>query len=417
MRLVVLDYSGHPGQAQLSRALASRGHDVAHLHCSSYVSGHGSLERGGSDATSLRFEDVPMIGTFRRYNPARRIGQELAYGVRIASAVRRHRPDAAIISNVPLLAHTVATLIFLVSGVRQIFWQQDIYSAAIAQTARDRLGRLGAGPAWIARRLEQMIVRLSAGVVCIAPVFRTELLAWGTPAAKVRVIPNWGPLDEVGPRPKDNAWARRAGLADREVVMYSGTLGLKHDPSVFIRLALWMRQHRPEARVVVISEGRGRKWLESRSEVRAGLAQLVLLDFQPYEELSEVLSTGDVLVAVLEPAASRFSVPSKVLTYLCAGRPVVALLPEGNFVADIVRAGPGKVVDPEQIDEAIAVVANMLSSPDERDGRGSTARRYAEEHFAIDRIAAEFESAIGEWIGDPSPSRRHAVSSTPVRHR
>ncbi len=39
MRILVHDYSGHPFQAQLSRELARRGHDVVHSTCTAYVSG------------------------------------------------------------------------------------------------------------------------------------------------------------------------------------------------------------------------------------------------------------------------------------------------------------------------------------------------------------------------------------------
>ena len=48
-----------------------------------------------------------------------------------------------------------------------------------------------------------------------------------------------------------------------------------------------------------------------------------------------MMASADVLVAILEPDASRFSVPSKVLTYLCASRAIVGVLPPDNSVAEI----------------------------------------------------------------------------------
>src|ERR1700684_4696664 len=36
LRLVIHDYSGHPGQVHLSRELARRGHHVEHQYCASY---------------------------------------------------------------------------------------------------------------------------------------------------------------------------------------------------------------------------------------------------------------------------------------------------------------------------------------------------------------------------------------------
>ena len=143
-------------------------------------------------------------------------------------------------------------------------------------------------------------------------------------------------------------------------MLYSGTLGLKHDPSILALIASRLRVSHPDARVVVVSEGKGRDWLETwKREQRAD--NLVLMDFQPYADLPEVMASADVLVAILEADASRFSVPSKVLTYLCSDRAIVGVLPPDNSVAEILSThGAGCVVDPAERDEVAAVVAELL---------------------------------------------------------
>ena len=71
-----------------------------------------------------------------------------------------------------------------------------------------------------------------------------------------------------------------------------------------------------------------------------------MLPFQPAEDLPSVLSSADVLVALLEPDATKFSIPSKVLSYMAAGRPIVGLMPSDNpAAADITDCG-GMVTDP-----------------------------------------------------------------------
>ena len=67
--------------------------------------------------------------------------------------------------------------------------------------------------------------------------------------------------------------------------------------------------------LVVVSEGRGADWLAEQGRNEPALR---LLPYQPYDRLPEVLASADVLIAVLEPEAGAFSVPSKILTYLCA---------------------------------------------------------------------------------------------------
>ena len=49
-------------------------------------------------------------------------------------------------------------------------------------------------------------------------------------------------------------------------------------------------------------------------------------------------------VVLLERSAGAFSVPSKTLSYLCAGRPVVGLMPAENLAAEVrYLQGPGRV--------------------------------------------------------------------------
>ena len=279
-----------------------------------------------------------MEGAFAKYSALTRIRQELSYGRRAARAIAAKDPAVAVISNVPLLAHSVLARRLARRRVPMVFWHQDIYSEAIGAAARGRLPVVGALVARLAERLERTVARRSGAVVAISPTFLERLTIWGV-ADKTTVVPNWAPLDELPLCPPDNEWSDRVGLRGRPVVLYSGTLGLKHDPSVLALIAQRLGSSDPAARVVVISEGKGRDWLEGWKRDQGPVADnLVLLDFQPYEDLPAVMGSATVLVAVLEPDASRFSVPSKVLTYLCAGRPIVGVLPTDNSVAEILEA-------------------------------------------------------------------------------
>ena len=190
------------------------------------------------------------------------------------------------------------------------------------------------------------------------------------------------------------------------MVLYSGTLGLKHDPSVLALIAQRLRESHPDARVVVISEGKGRDWLEGwKRDHGAAADNLVLLDFQPYEDLPAVMGSADVLVAVLEPDASRFSVPSKVLTYLCAGRAIVGVLPPDNSAAEILLShGAGLVVDPARRDDVAFEVARLVDDEACRGAMGRAGRRYAERAFSPETAADRFVEVFGDLVDGPDGS-------------
>ena len=334
---------------------------------------------------------IELGSEFARYTPVVRFWQELQYARMSTRAVMVARPDVAVLSNIPLLSLFILTLSLRLRRVPYVFWHQDVYSEAIRVIARDRLGRLGCLVGWAAGRAERQVARGAAAIVAISDTFIEQLDAWGVQASKVHVVPNWGAIDEMPLRPRDNAWAKAHGLVGVPVVMYAGTLGLKHDPSVLSRLA---RTAPTGTRMVVVSEGRGREWLESEASAVPGL---MLLDYQPYEQLPDMLASADVLLVVLERDASRYSVPSKVLNYLCAGRPVLALLPADNAVAKMVEAAEaGLVVAPGDAAAASAALQSLLSSPAVRDQMGTAARCYAERTFDVGRVGERFESMLCE---------------------
>jgi colanic acid biosynthesis glycosyl transferase WcaI len=389
LTLVIHDYSGHPGQVHLSRELARRGHHVEHQYCASYTTGRGATERRDGDPDSFAVRAIELSSEFARYSPIARLRQELQYARLSAHAILAARPDIAVLSNIPLLSLFILTFLLRARRVPYVFWQQDIYSEAIRVIARDRFGQLGRLIGWVAGRVERQVARGAAAIVAISDTFVEQLDAWGVQTSKVHVVPNWAAIDEMPSRPRDNAWAKARGLVGMPVVMYAGTLGAKHDPSVISELA---RTAPTGSQMVVVSEGWGREWLESEAGDVPGLT---LLDYQPYEQLPDMLASADVLLVVLESNASRYSVPSKVLNYLCAGRPVLALLPPDNAVANMVEAAEaGLVVAPGDADAASTALRSLLSSPAARGAMGTAARDYAQRTFDVERVGDRFESLL-----------------------
>ncbi len=409
MRLVVHDYSGHPFQVQLSRALAARGHEVHHIHAAFFQTPKGPLARRPDDPAGFHPVALDIGRPFAKYSFVRRVRQEIAYGRLVAAEVARIGPHAVISSNMPLDPQAILARACRARGVRFVFWLQDLYSVAIDRVMRRRWPLVGAaiGARYIA--LERRLLREADAIVAISDDFRPMLERWGVARGRIAVIENWAPLPDMPCRPRRNAWSAAYGLDDRLVFLYAGTLGLKHDPSLLLALARALAD-RPEARVVVASEGKGADWLAAhRTELAAD--NLVLLPFQPFDVLPDMLAAADVLAAILEPEAGAFSVPSKVLSYLCAARPILAAMPAENLAArTIALAGAGAVVAPGDA-AGFAAAARSLADDGARRARcGDAARAWAESHFDINRIADRFEAVLAHAAGAKDIDRQCATA-------
>jgi colanic acid biosynthesis glycosyl transferase WcaI len=391
MRLLIHDFAGHPFAAELSRELAREGHEVTHAFCGGVTTGRGALERLPGDPPSLRFVDV-SDRPFERYAPVGRIKSEALYGRAVATLVRTLRPDAVLSANCPVLAQAQLWRACRRAGARRVFWLQDFLGHGTRAVLASKSKLLGStfGRAW--EGLETRLLRGSDAIVAISADFVAALDARGV-HVPVQVVENWTPISEVTARSKANPWSIAAGLAERPVALYSGTLGLKHDPEHLVAVAVALAS--TDMAVAVVTEGIGRAHLEARRQ-ELELYNLFLFDFVDYEELPEVLGAADVCLVLLEPEAGAFSVPSKVLTYLSAGRAIVGAIPAENLASRTIRdAGAGVVVTPGDHNAFAAATRRLLADPLTTAAMGRAGRQHAERTFTIGPIAERISRALG----------------------
>lgn len=398
LRILVHDYAGHPFQPQLSRRLAGRGHEVSHLYSESVLIPQGALKSRAGDDARLTFSGIRLSKVISKYAYIQRLSQERTYGRLLERKIAEYRPDIVISSSTPLDAQATALQSSLLIGAKFVFWLQDVQGVAIERLLGSQFYGAGKVIGQYYRALETRLLRQSDAVVSITEDFSSTLRKWGVPMEKVHVIPNWASMAELPVRPKDNPWSRAHGVVGKFCFMYTGTIGLKHNPEYLLRLAEAYR-NRPPVHVVVVSEGAKAEWLK-RERARLGLTNLVVLPFQPYADVPDVMGSADVLVAVLDPDAGTFSVPSKVLSYHCARRPLLLSVPGDNLAARIVKqANSGVVVEPGDIDGFLAKAEELRASAPLRQAMGENALRYACETFDIERITDRFEALFESLVG------------------
>ena len=390
MKILVHD-SGHAFPLQLSRHLAGRGHAVLHLYAASLHIPRGPVAPRPDDPSSFVVRGLTIGRPIDKYGYLRRVFQERAYGRLLADEIAAFRPDVVLGGTAAPDVQAAAADMCRTLGIGFVFWAQDLNAIAIDRLLRHKLPVLGplAGRHYL--RLEQRLLRQSDAVIAITEDFLPIFAGWGVERSHIHVIENWAPRDELPARPRANAWAAEHGLVDKLVFLYSGTLGLKHNPELLLGLATSFAG-RPDIRVVVVSEGLGADWLRAHA---AGAGNLLLLPYQPFERLPEVTATGDVLVALLEADAGAFSVPSKILTYLCAGRPILAAVPGENLATRVLaRAEAGIAVPPDDPPAFFAAAAALADSAERRVRLGNNALDYAAKTFDIRAIGDRFEAIL-----------------------
>ena len=215
------------------------------------------------------------------------------------------------------------------------------------------------------------------------------------PVAKpvVKVVPNSVDVDAIRPADRMTEYRREHGLGERTVVMYAGNLGHSQSLDLVVGAA---DRHRDRPDLVYVVNGGGVRADEMRRAAEAR-ANLVVVDYQPRERVSEVLASADLHLVPLRTGLGASSVPSKIYSILAAGRPVVASIDEESEVARVVgETGVGLAVPPDDLDALVAAVEDLVADPTARTEMGDAGRRWAEAWSSPRQIASTYADLLAE---------------------
>lgn len=386
MVIVMHDYGGYPFIYDLSYELSERGFQVTHIFSSASGSPSGIFRENKNLKVIDLGADLPKVkkGSF-----VSRFFSERHYGSLIASVIKEINPAMVISGNTPLEAQKRIAAVCNEKEIRFVYWLQDLLSIAAENVLNKKNKLLGALVGGYFKAIEKSLLKGADRVIAISEDFSDLIKKWGVDQQKISVLENWSGLATIPVVSKDNPFSRQHGLDQSFNFVYSGTLGMKQNPEVLIEIAEQI-QGRENVRLVVVAAGTGVEFVQKRTQ-ELGLKNVLILPLQPFDTLPNVLGSGDVLLAMLESDAAAYCVPSKILTYYCAGKASLLILSKENLAARQTLAhGLGFVIEPGDSGGLKSLIDQMVGAPDQLDEVGKRARAYAERQFPIGKIADKF---------------------------
>jgi glycosyltransferase involved in cell wall biosynthesis len=374
LKVHVHDFSAHPFQAQLSNQFAKLGFEILH----SYFDRPGqkkALLRDTLNTKRIRFQGISLKFPYQVQNLPKRLLFEILFGARLTRLNSREKPDLVLMSNAPLVSALIFRL--LNRNIPFVLWHQDVMSTALSVKFEDdnvanKFSRLVLIK--FVEFLEKYLLTSSTQIIGICDHFQNLYTTWGIDNSKVTIIENWAPLDQFHPKRNQNIELSTLKL------IYSGTLGMKHDPSLLVNLVKKLRSHSLNVRLDIISEGEKIDNLKSSIDKSLPIS---FLNYLPISDLNTKLSESHIALMILEKNASLFSVPSKTYSYLASGKLVIAFAPaENSSSKSIINAG-GLVFDPDEdgVNQAVLFILGLDARLIEK--LENQAREYAESHFDI----------------------------------
>jgi colanic acid biosynthesis glycosyl transferase WcaI len=308
-----------------------------------------------------------------------------------ARQIMEFQPELVISTNTPLEAQYFIMQACTARRVAFVNWIQDLYGTGVS-TILARMWPALRPIGNLYRREEARQAAASDHVILIDPQFKAAFPGLGG-ADRLSFISNWGSLGEIRAASKINSLSVRLGVSHTRNVLYSGTLGMKHSTAPLAALGEVLGEQ-PDARLVVAANGAGVPAF--REEIaRRAFHNVILRDLLPIGDFPDLLGSADVGIALLDASAGRFSVPSKILSYMCAGLPIVLSAPLDNMAAAVVReASAGICVEPTNIEGFTNSIVNLLNDAPARARFGKSGRAYAKSKFDMKVIGPAFEAVF-----------------------
>ncbi len=394
-RLLVLNQYYWPGVEATANLLTELCEALAQTHDVTVITGASRglprrQERNGVHIVRVRstaYDRAHLWGRGMNY---------LSYALGVVwKAMFSRRPDLVVCMTDPPFVGSIARLVGARFRAPLLIVMQDVFPEIAV-----KLGRLK-NPV-VVRMLRLLIdpsLRAADRVVVIGETMKRRVEEKGVAAERIRVIPNWGDVRGVVPRPHDNDWARRHKLARRFVVMHSGNIGHAQNLDALIRASTFLRDL-DDLAVVLIGSGARRGELVHLTRVLEA-DKVEILGYQERSILSESLSTADVHVVGLARGLAGYVVPSRVYGILAAGRPVIAATDAESETAQLVaQVGCGVVVPPGNPFALAAAIRAAHDGEYDLEAMGRRAREFAEAEadraIAVDRyrsVLAELQEA------------------------
>ena len=219
------------------------------------------------------------------------------------------------------------------------------------------------------------------------------------PAQKIIFFPNWipdgsKPLTAAAPA---SSFRAHYGISrDTRLIAYSGNVGMKQGVEIVIEAAALAKNAPTQFHWAVCGEGAAKPALEKMAQEKS-LEAVHLYPLQPDDRYHALLSETDISLITQQRGTGQFFFPSKLLSILQFGRPVLAVADASSELARAVVGGNfGLVVEPGDAAALLRAAETILSAtPEQKSAWASNGRAWVDQ-FRRSRVLGKFAVQLAE---------------------
>ncbi|HHI03816.1 MAG TPA: glycosyltransferase WbuB, partial [candidate division Zixibacteria bacterium] len=225
-------------------------------------------------------------------------------------------------------------------------------------------------------------------VITLAPTMKDLLVKnREVPSEKVKVLPNWFDAGKFRKKlPKDGAFRKKHNISpDTFLAIYAGSMTMSAGLDLYVQAAELLKDS-GKIQFLLVGDGSERKPIENKI-ARKGLKNIRNIYPMNPEDVPEVQAAADVLLMSLSGEMAQNAAPSKQVSYMFSGRPVIASIsPNGTPAKIIADSKAGYVLPPDNPQALADKLIELSENNQDLEEIGENARKYAMKNFAKDMV-------------------------------
>ena len=380
-----------PPYASMLRAIVAKwvsdGHEVDVLSSQpSYKAGvdnQKQLARERVDGAQVVRLDLPSEAG----KPLVRILNALRLGAGVFwQAVLRKRYDVIMVStSPPVLGGWFSALIARLTGARFIYHCMDIHPEIGRISGEFRNPRIFS----LLSRLDRWSCDQARPVVVLSEDMANTLTARkAQEPPETLVINNFSlPSEASAPGELPLSWPD-----EQFVLLFAGNIGRFQGLDVLID-AMAKLSDRQDIHLLMMGDGTERARLTRKAEANG--ANVSFVGHQSVEVAKASMSRASAGFISLVPELYRYAYPSKTMTYLEQGCPVLVAVETGSCLArDVINNRAGLVVRGGNADALVDAIISMADDPERINAMRQNALEFSAKDFAIDVVLARWSALL-----------------------
>ena len=293
----------------------------------------------------------------------------------------------------PLLQALPAVFISWLKCAKLAVWVQDLWPESLWTTGFIKNRFLLKLVEYVVR----YIYRYSDSVLIQSHAFREPVARLLSDENKIRYFPNF--CEDLRKSFFDSESRKSIAVEMRQhfSVVFAGNIGTVQSCETIIAAAKLLKEN-SAIKFYLVGSGSRSAFIQSEVESEQ-LGNVILTGRLPHEDMPPIFSAASaLLVSLKDDATLSTTIPSKLQSYLSAGKPIVASL-NGEPARLVEEAGAGMVClaeSPELLADAVLKLYEMPA--DEREQFGVNARIYFKKHFDQERCVQELADHFRELM-------------------